>query len=68
MKPLKFSENFKNPVLFNKELWHTNILHIQKILVVPLLILQIQAINLLFFQAQHLDVFLRDLFIFYIFL
>jgi hypothetical protein len=68
MKPLKFSENFKKPANLNKELWHTNILHTQKILVVPLLILQIQAINLLFFQAQHLDVFLRDLFIFYIFL
>jgi len=58
------TKNFKNPIYFNKELWHTNILQIQKILVVPLLILQIQAINLLIFKAQHLDVFLRGLFIF----
>jgi len=60
----KKTKNFKYPIYFNKELWHTNILQFQKILVVPLLILQIQAINLLIFKAQHLDVFLRGLFIF----
>ncbi len=59
------TKNFKYSIYFNKELWHTNILQFQKILVVPLLILQIQAINLLIFKAQHLDVFLRGLFIFY---
>ena len=68
-KMIKKGENFKYPLFFKSRQWDGNIFQQRaKTLAMPMLILQIQVINLLIFWAQSLDVFLRVLSIFQKFL
>jgi len=60
----KKSVNFKYHCQLKTILWHQKFTLQNKLLAMPLLTQQVQAINLLIFKEQSLNVFLRGLSIF----